>query len=97
MDRLYYNNRGKLAFLVIVMLLLPSDSFARGGKNYNYEPQWSLEQQFRKGLRERKKTTACRLVQRLDDICYYEGANNVKDTVAVHSRENCPRQIVCEY
>ena len=106
-------------YTIIVILLLfsnPAIADKRMGQDKTYPniwqcfscylpkiSDWSLEQQYRKGLREdpydRRKTTTCRLKKRVktksgQQVCVYRGANN---TYTVQVESQCPKQFLCKY
>ena len=104
--------------IIVILLLFSNPSYAekRMGQDKTYPnifqcfscylpkiSDWSLEQKYRKGLREdpydKRKTTTCRLAKRVktrsgQQVCVYRGANN---TYSLQIEAQCPSEFLCKY
>ena len=99
-----------LVLITLLLLVTPSYGEQKQPKNIFqcftcFLPKisdWSIEQQYRKGMREdpydRRKTTTCRLSKRVktksgQQVCIYRGANN---TYTLQVEAQCPKQFICK-
>ena len=79
--------------------MAPGKNYTPKDKKFGKSNSYSLEQEYRKGIREKPKYTRCRLKKRIkaksgQEACIYEGNNQTYELIVDF---NCPKNIQCKY
>ena len=79
--------------------MAPGKNYTPKDKKFGKSNKYSLEQEYRKGIREKPKYTWCRLKKRVraksgPEACIYEGNNQTFELIVDF---NCPKNIQCKY